>query len=187
MAGRGFVAANSTTSSVTNTPFLTTCFVRRHCLFLAAASVAMHDEGNGGIDKETLMVIALGCCGGLLIFYVLFLLFIERDYVHTFFDTRTGSTYAIEQFTKSESDEQKINIFTTHEGKWRGEVGDLVKEWLAIKLPLWLEEQPPWFCHGIKATIPDWAVEDKAFLAKIRTEEVLAIRRTPVISVRKNI
>ena len=124
-------------------------------------------------------MIMVGSCAVLLVTYALFLASIERKYVATFIDTRTASKYNIENFLNATTDERKFDILRTNENLWRDIRGDL-KAWLTSRLPVWLEEEPPWLTDYLRSLIPEWAVDDKALLLRIRNknvEEILANRR----------
>ena len=104
----------------------------------------------------------------LLMAFTIFLITIKRDYVYTFFDTRTCSQYLADQYLNDDRDEHKIKLFTYSDLKWRKEIGDDVKTWLADKLPVWLEEQPIWFKRHRKASVPHWVIDDKDILKRIK-------------------
>jgi len=97
----------------------------------------------------------------------------KRKYVGRFFSTKTGSQYCAEQFANYPNNERKrIKIFKFNEAKWKGAVGEGVKGWLGTRLEGLLEEKPGWFDDKTKASIPDWAVEDKALLMKVGNKNV---------------
>ena len=79
---------------------------------------------------DTITLIMAGSCGGLLLSLIIFLLSINREYIHTFFDMRLGSKFIQVSFNESKTDKEKIKVFQRHEGKWREEIGDDVKEWV---------------------------------------------------------
>ena len=129
--------------------------------------------------NRTLTMIMGSSCAGLLVTYALFLASIERKYVATFIDTRTASEYNADYFLNATSDERKFDTLTVNENLWR-DIRNDVKDWLAAGIPVWLEEQPPWLTDYNRSLIPEWAVDDKALLSKIRNakvEELLQERR----------
>jgi len=79
-------------------------------------------------------------------------------------------------FTKNEEDEKKTQIFEYNEHKWKPYIGDEVKTWVGKNLQRWIDEEPVWFTDYRKSTIPDWAVEDKALLKRLRSKKVEDIR-----------
>ncbi len=123
---------------------------------------------------RTLTMIMGSSCAGLLVTYALFLACIKREYVATFLDTRTASEYNVDKFLNATSDEKKFDTFAVNENLWR-DIRNDVKDWLASSLPAWLEEQPPWLTDYNRSLIPEWAVDDKALLSRIRNENVKVI------------
>mmetsp|Transcript_31179 Transcript_31179/g.61795 ORF Transcript_31179/g.61795 Transcript_31179/m.61795 type:complete len:191 (+) Transcript_31179:479-1051(+) len=120
---------------------------------------------------RTLNIIMGICCAVLLVTYALFLASIERKYVATFFDTRTASEYNADRFLNATTDEKKFDTLAVNENLWRNIRND-VKDWLASSLPAYLEEEPPWLTDYHRSIIPEWAVDDKALLSRIRNENV---------------
>jgi hypothetical protein len=114
------------------------------------------------------------CCAVLLVTYAIFLASIEREYVATFYDTRTASEFNADRFLNATTDERKFDILKKNENMWR-DIRNDVKDWLASRLPVWLEEEPPWLTDRYRSLIPEWAVDDKALLSRIRNENVEAI------------
>ena len=110
-------------------------------------------------------------CAGLLVAYALFLASINREYATTYIYTRTASEYNVDKFLNATSDERKFDVLTVNESLWR-DIRNDVKDWLAAGIPVWLEEQPPWLTDYNRSLIPEWAVDDKALLSRIRNENV---------------
>jgi len=125
---------------------------------------------------STLTIIMGGSCAGLLVTFALFLASIERKYVATFFDARTASEFNADKFLNATTDENKFAILAKNEKLWRNIRND-VKDWLAAGIPVWLEEQPTWLTDRYRSLIPEWAVDDKALLSRIRNENVEALLR----------
>ena len=119
---------------------------------------------------NTVLVLVAGLLGS----FGLLLLSINRKYLVTFYDTRTGSQYITDRFYNGACDEVKFEILTMNEATWSHIRGD-VKTWLEEKLPGWLEEQPPFLTDYNKSVIPEWAVDNKALLSRIRNENVEAL------------
>ena len=118
-----------------------------------------------------LIIVMRRCCAVLLMTYALFLASIKREYVATFYDTRTASEFIVDRFFNATSDEIKFKILAANENLWRHIRYD-VEAWLATSLPVWLEEEPPWLTDHNRSLIPEWAVDDKALLSRIRNENV---------------
>ena len=123
-------------------------------------------------SDATIRLIMICCCSGLVVSLALFLISINQDYVRTFFDTRTTSQYVQDLFVKETRDEIKVQIFTYSEYKWRAGIGGDVKGWLNERVAVWLEEDPKWFNEYVQSTIPDWVVDNKWHLSRIRQDEI---------------
>ena len=121
-----------------------------------------------------LIIVMRRCCAVLLMTYALFLASIKREYVTTFHDTRTASEFNVDYFLNATTDERKFGILVVNENLWRDIKNDM-EDWLASRLPVWLEEQPPWLTDQHRSLIPEWAVDDKALLSRIRNKNVETI------------
>ena len=143
---------------------------------IGLASATTMDEIQGPFEKATLMKIMIGVCIGLLVSFAVLLCSIDQNYLDTFISTKTGSVYIQENFTKKEEDEKKFTLFENNEHKWKPVIGDDVKAWVGEHLQQWIDEKPVWFTNYRKSTIPDWCVDDKTLLKKLRAKEVNEIR-----------
>ena len=63
-----------------------------------------------------------------------------------------------------------------NEDLWR-DIRNDVKAWLATRLRVWLKEKPRWLTDYNRSLIPEWAVDNKALLSKIRNENVEELLR----------
>ena len=138
-------------------------------IILGITTALMHD------DVE-LTIILLCSVAGFVLSFALFLSLINREYVWTFFDLTTSSSFIIEHWQGDDRDKAKLEIFHWGEQKWRKEIGDDVKEWCSETLPELVKTKPEWFTDYAKSTIPDWAVEDNKLLTKLRNRRVLELR-----------
>ncbi|GMH51361.1 hypothetical protein TL16_g00994 [Triparma laevis f. inornata] len=86
---------------------------------LGVIAMLNYDKNHGWLDKGQMSVLMLSCCAGLVVSLCLFLGSIERQYVQTFYNTRTGAKYIQDIFSNGKTDEQKFDVFTKNEGKWR--------------------------------------------------------------------
>ena len=111
---------------------------------------------------------------GLLSAFALLLCLIEPSYRETSHDTRNSVKYTADYFFFTESDEEKFKILTANENKWR-HIKDDVKAWLEEKLSTWLESSPPWLTDYNRSLIPEWAIDDKSLLSRIRNKAVEAL------------
>ena len=117
-------------------------------------ALTYNSEGiEGALEKKTVLVVLCGSCAFLLLSYAYLLGSLNRDYINTFFSTKTSSKAVQETFTLNVEDELKCFIFRYNEQKWKKEIGEQVKVWLNEKLVEWAEEYK-------KSIIPEWAVDD---------------------------
>ena len=131
------------------------------------------DEGYEGWDKNSIVHSVVGCSVGLLLSLLALLVSIKREYLETFLSSKTSNKACQEEFTKADTDELKMEVFTNHEGKWRNSIGSEVTMWIGESLPVWLEEEPEWFTDKVKSDIPDWAIKDKSLVVKLTTHGVV--------------
>ena len=79
-----------------------------------------------------------------------------------------------DRFFNATSDKMKFETLKNNENLWRDIRNDL-KAWLETRLPVWLEEEPPWLTDYHRSLIPEWAVDNKALLSRIRNKNVEVI------------
>ena len=127
------------------------------------------------LQSSSVYGIVAGLLGLQIMFMLVFLRNIDPKYTHTFYSTRSGIGYCHKKFTDAKEDEEKVEIFTISSHKWMA-ISSEVVEWLNSKIPEWNESQPEWWTDSVKATIPDWAVNDPSILLGLRTREVVEIR-----------
>jgi hypothetical protein len=78
---------------------------------------------------------------------------IDPKYLHTFFDTMTGSQYTIHLF-RAGDDRIKMGVFATNAIYWVS-IHDEVKAWTLSNWDRWNAEKPDWFTEQLISTIPD--------------------------------
>jgi hypothetical protein len=158
----------------------------------AVAEVLEGDEINlgsegAGIEESTVVTTMVIACVGTIISLGTLLLSINKEYVQTFIDTKTGDKSNQELFTDFEEEWRRVLIFDRNRYKWEYKIGPQVKSWLDERLPVWLEDEPEWFDDLCKSRIPDDFVSDPAILVRLRTNNVKAIleerRRSSVFGV----
>jgi len=103
------------------------------------------DERQGLFGKDTIKAATIGFFVDLVMSLFIILFSIKREYVGTFFSTKTGNQHVQEKFTNNEDDARKFKIFTKNENKWRDTIGEYVTVWVASCLPMWIDEKPEWF------------------------------------------
>jgi hypothetical protein len=88
-----------------------------------------------------------------LISFLVFVLFMKKEFRGTFFSTKLGRTAIVERFDVD--DEQvKSSILKKNEKLWRS-VEDDVRDWVTQNWNRWEEEQPVWFTEAWKSRVPD--------------------------------
>ena len=60
-----------------------------------------------------------------------------------------------EYFTKGESDESKMEMFSCQRLLWESDIGEDVKQWTTENWATWVEEKPEWFTPQIVSMVPD--------------------------------
>jgi len=89
-----------------------------------------------------------------MISFGLFLTLINRNYLWTFFDMRTGKQFVLDNYHAAETDASRFDVFTHHESFYNPIVGELTK-WLDANWEKWEEEKPDWFTASAIASIPE--------------------------------
>jgi hypothetical protein len=80
---------------------------------------------------------------------------IDKNYLHTFFGTMTGSQYAIHLFRTGTTDFMKMDaVFSTNVLLWDS-IRDEVIAYTHANWARWIAEKPDWFTEHFIATIPD--------------------------------
>ena len=86
--------------------------------------------------------------------FVGFLRLINKEYLWTFFDTRTGSEYVIDNFHVAErSDEMKFKVFGAHRSLYDS-IEEELKQWLESNWERWQGENENWFSAVAISTVP---------------------------------
>ena len=96
----------------------------------------------------------------MLSFWVFFKL-INKEYLWTFYDTRTGSEYVIDNFQELESDAMKFETFGYHRSLYEN-IEDELKTWLEANWERWEEEKEDWFNAAAISTVPEDYLPKKA-------------------------
>ena len=82
-----------------------------------------------------------------------FLKLINKEYLWTFYDRRTGSQFVIDTFHEVESDAAKFNIFAWHPSLY-GSIKEELKTWLEDNWDRWEEEREDWFSPFVISRVP---------------------------------
>jgi len=88
--------------------------------------------------------------------------------VKTFYSTKTGSQYIIENFRNAKTDKVKIAIFRRSIKKWRPIIGE-VRMWVNGNFQRWEIEKPDFFSQKFILKIPDEVFSD-ADIARLRNQ-----------------
>ncbi|GMI32515.1 hypothetical protein TrCOL_g3266 [Triparma columacea] len=148
---------------------------------------AMPSDLSAGLEENTVIAVMTIACAGIILSYSTLLLSMNKEYVSTFFSTKTSDKFLQEKFTDFEEDAIRFGVFKCNRYKWEYKIGPQVKSWLDERLPVWLENEPEWFDDLRKSQIPDDFVSDPAILVRLRTNNVKAIleerRRSSVLGI----
>ena len=79
----------------------------------------------------------------------------EPKYRHTLWSAVSGRQCVQEYFTKGESDEGKIYIFSCNRLLWESDIGGDVQLWALENWAGWVHDAPAWFTPQVVATVPD--------------------------------
>ena len=107
----------------------------------------------------------------------------EPKYRHTLWSTVSGRQCVQEYFSKGESDEDKIGIFSCNRLLWESDIGKSVKQWTLENWAGWANDAPAWFTPQIVAKVPDEYIP-KAQLAALGANRE---RRGSAASVRESL
>ena len=108
-----------------------------------------------------------------LVFFVLFLLLINRDYVSTFLGTKSGKRFTVEAFQMGD-DYQKSDIFTVNHRHWSS-IRQEVKEWTHKNWATWTEKEtrPEWFNPAFVSRVPvEFVPEELLIITKDLRESI---------------
>ena len=102
------------------------------------------------------------------IIFIWFMLTMDRKYVKTFYSTKTGSQYIIENFRNAKTDKVKIAIFRRSIRIWRPIIGE-VRMWVNGNFQRWETEKPDFFTKKFIQKIPDEVFSD-ADIARLKNQ-----------------
>ena len=89
-----------------------------------------------------------------------FLLSINRNYLGTFFDTRTGKEFLCDVWRNGTTDKERFYVFGKHKSYYSS-INKELKEWLTENWDRWEEEKPDWFTAKMIGKIPSDVLPDK--------------------------
>jgi hypothetical protein len=85
--------------------------------------------------------------------FAVFLLNIEKKYLHTFWSTKRSKDMSMSYFLEGESDKMKFDTLMHSRHHWVSIEGE-IKKWVESNWAKWEVEQPEWFTDVIKARVP---------------------------------
>jgi len=120
------------------------------------ASVYLYDQYSEDASEEVVDIL-WKLVGSLFVFsmlnFLLFLKSINPDYLWTFFDTRAGKQYAVDNFHEAESEAMMFEVFGHHASYYESINEELMK-WLNDNWSKWEESSPEWFTAEAIALVP---------------------------------
>ncbi len=125
------------------------------------------------------------------LFFITFVLNIDKKYVSTFFSTTTAKQFRIHAFREATTDFMKFHILKLHESYYVS-IRDEVQQWVRENWERWNEEQEGWFTDRVKASVPQDMIprnEGDAIENKIgsRDEAVNKARRKSSLAAAKEL
>ena len=90
-----------------------------------------------------------------------FLKLINKEYLWTFFDGRTGKAYKVDSFIEAVSDVTKFEVFNCHPSFYAS-IREELKTWLDDNWATWEEERPTWFNATRIVMVPPEMLPSKA-------------------------
>ena len=115
------------------------------------------------IISEALWPLVIGLFLFSMISFACFLLRINRKYLGTFFDTRSGKTFVCDSWRNSKRDEEKFHVFSKHKSYYRS-INDELKSWLTENWSRWEFEKEDWFSAKMIRRIPDEVLPDRVLV-----------------------
>ena len=88
-----------------------------------------------------------------LVFFVVFFLTLEREYLNTFLSTQRGKDLTMSYFLQGQDDEVMYEVMTYTRHHWVS-IEDKVRKWVLENWARWEEEKPEWFTDQMKAKVP---------------------------------
>ena len=118
-------------------------------------------------------------------------LVMKREYLHTFYNMDTASTYNRKAFLhlREDQDLEKSFMLTVHPDVYKAWGDELIKPWTIKNWNRWEEEKPAWFTDKWIEAVPneytpfEWRVKYKK--TKGRVDDAQLKKRRGSISVRE--
>ena len=97
------------------------------------------------------------------VFFTLFIRYINDGYIRTFFSTKTAKQFHCQSYLEATTDQARIAVFRKHRSFYKA-IRPEVKRWVLENWEEWKEEKPEWFTTKIRKRIEDDGIitkEDK--------------------------
>ncbi|GMI00639.1 hypothetical protein TrST_g8799 [Triparma strigata] len=172
-------------------PVLVSIFASVVGSFVSVHVYSNYYSGDVKVDNETLQT-ALGSLVTIwFVSAVTFASVIKREYLHTFFNMDTASTFNKKVFLslREDQDFEKSDLLTIHPDVYKTWGDELLKPWTIKNWNRWEEEKPAWFTDKWIEAVPneyipfEWRVKYKK--TKGRVDDSQLQRRRGSISVRE--
>ena len=92
--------------------------------------------------------------------FCIFLRLINKEYRCTFYDTRTGCEFLIDNWRNGISDKERFYIFSKQKMLYKS-INKELKDWLSDNWERWEEEKEDWFTAKMIGKIPSELLPDK--------------------------
>jgi hypothetical protein len=104
--------------------------------------------------KKTAWRIVGSLSGAWLVFFLLFLALMKKEYRGTFFSFETGNEWAMSFFLKGDTDAKRVKPLRLNKRKWK-KIRPQMKEFVLDNWERWEEENPDFFSEAFKKRVPD--------------------------------
>ncbi|GMH96194.1 hypothetical protein TrST_g13191 [Triparma strigata] len=149
-------------------PFLVSAFTSVVGSFVSVHLYSNYYDEDEKIDGETLQTTLGSLVAIWFVSAVTFASVIKREFLHTFYDMDTASTYNRKTFLYlNDKDLEKSRILTRHPDVYMAWGDELIKPWTIKNWNRWEEEKPAWFTDKWIEAVPneyipfEWRVKYK--------------------------
>ena len=110
--------------------------------------------------ESSLWALVAGLFAISMISFGTFLKSINRKYLGTFFDTRTGKQFLCDNWRDGTVDSDRFYVFSKHASLYKS-INEELKDWLSENWEKWEEEKPDWFTAKMIKKIPEEILPNK--------------------------
>ena len=116
----------------------------------------VEDEEGKGFPPSAVMAVIQAAFALWLASLLGFLVSIDKNYLHTFFDLASAKQHATRKFRAAATDYEKFAIFTVHPSyRSSFSIRKEGKEWMSENYEVFDAEKPEWWTELLISTIPD--------------------------------